>query len=210
MPGDPAVNSPLPEITAPQLRGYSKPQALIETSLGDIHCTLSPDKAPVGVANFIALARGKKDWTDPGKNAVRRGVPLYDGTIFRQVIPGFMIQGGDPLGNERGTQAIGLRMRLARILRSPVLCALPMLTRGPDTNGSQFFITEAAADFLNGKYTIFGQCEEQAVVLGIASVPRDQSDKPVEPVVIRQSRLSRRPSEIEDNEHAATAWWPRE
>jgi peptidyl-prolyl cis-trans isomerase A (cyclophilin A) len=185
----PAVTSALPQTTAAQLGGYSKPQALIETSLGNIHCTLFPDKAPVGVANFIALATGKKDWTDPGKNAVRRGVPLYDGTIFHRVIPGFMIQGGDPLGNGTGTPGYKFENETSSDLGFDRPLRLAYANSGPGTNGSQFFITEAAADFLNGKYTIFGQCEDQDVVRGIASVPRDQSDKPLNPVVLRHIKI---------------------
>src|SRR6266702_5135693 len=75
------------------------PKAIIHTSMGDIHCTLMPDKAPIGVKNFIGLATGKKDWTDPKSGVVKHGVALYDGTLFHRVIPEFMIQGGDPIGN---------------------------------------------------------------------------------------------------------------
>jgi len=94
-----------------------QPQAIIETSMGSIHCTLFPDKAPKSVDNFIGLANGTKDWTDPATQQKKHGVPLYDGTIFHRVIPGFMIQGGDPAGDGTGNPGYGFGLEVTPDLK---------------------------------------------------------------------------------------------
>lgn len=166
-----------------------KPKAIIETSLGEINCTLFPDKAPEGVSNFIGLATGTKDWTDPLNQTKRHGVPLYDGTTFHRVIPNFMIQGGDPAGNGTGTPGYEFKNETSPDLAFDKPGRLAYANRGPDTNGSQFFITDGAAAWLNGKYTIFGQCENLDIVKKIADVPRDARDKPTTPVTIKQIKI---------------------
>ena len=92
----------------------ARPTAIIETSAGKLTCTLFPDVAPIGVANFIGLAQGTKDWTNPISHAKKHGVPLYDGTIFHRVIPDFMIQGGDPAAAAAATLVLSSRMKLPR------------------------------------------------------------------------------------------------
>jgi peptidyl-prolyl cis-trans isomerase A (cyclophilin A) len=173
------------------------PVAIIHTTAGDMHCTLFPKQAPIGVANFIGLAEGTKDWTDPKTHAKKHGVPLYDGTIFHRVIPGFMIQGGDPAGNGSGDPGYQFKNETPSSLRFDKAGRLAYANSGPDTNGSQFFITEIAfvgqqADILNGHYTIFGQCDDATVdlVKQIARAARDQSnDMPVHPVKIKHIEI---------------------
>ena len=142
-----------------------KPTAIIETSVGSLTCTLFPDKAPIGVENFIGLANGTKDWKNPVSGSTKHGVPLYDGTIFHRVIPDFMIQGGDPAGNGTGDPGYKFKNEVSSDLLFDKPGRLAYANSGPDTNGSQFFITEVAVPHLNGNYTIFGQCDEASVAL---------------------------------------------
>lgn len=161
--------------------------AVIQTSVGNLNCTLFPDKAPIGVTNFIGLANGTKDWKNPVSGANKHGVPLYDGTIFHRVIPGFMIQGGDPAGNGSGDPGYKFKNEVSSELLFDKPGRLAYANSGPGTNGSQFFITEVATPHLNGNYTVFGQCDEAAVTLvkQIARMARDPSnDKPFRPVRI--------------------------
>ena len=121
----------------------TKPTAIINTTVGKMTCTLFPDKAPIGVENFIGLASGTKDWKNPVSGATKHGVPLYDGTIFHRVIPDFMIQGGDPAGNGIGRRS---GHKFKNEVSSDLLFDRPgrlaYANAGPNTNGSQFFITE--------------------------------------------------------------------
>jgi len=165
----------------------AKPAAIINTTVGTMTCTLFPDKAPIGVANFIGLATGTKDWKNPVSGANKHGVPLYDGTIFHRVIPGFMIQGGDPAGNGSGDPGYEFKNETSPGLLFDQPGRLAYANSGPNTNGSQFFITEVATPHLNGSYTIFGQCDEATVALvkKIALMARDPTnDKPFRPVKI--------------------------
>ncbi len=166
----------------------SKPTAVIDTSAGKMTCTLFPDKAPVGVANFIGLATGKKDWKNPVSGATKHGVPLYDGTIFHRVIPGFMIQGGDPAGTGSGADPVPpFRNEASPDLRFDRAGRLAYANTGqPVSNSAQFFITEVPTPHLNGGYTIFGQCDEATVALvkQIASMTRDSNDRPYRPIRI--------------------------
>jgi peptidyl-prolyl cis-trans isomerase A (cyclophilin A) len=165
----------------------TKPTAIINTTAGKMTCTLFPDKAPVGVENFIGLASGTKDWKNPVSGATKHGVPLYDGTIFHRVIPDFMIQGGDPAGNGTGDPGYKFKNEVSGDLLFDKPGRLAYANAGPGTNGSQFFITEVAVPHLNGGYTIFGQCDEASVELvkQIAHMARDPSnDKPFRPVKI--------------------------
>jgi cyclophilin family peptidyl-prolyl cis-trans isomerase len=165
----------------------TKPTAIIKTTAGNMTCTLFPDKAPIGVENFIGLASGTKDWKNPVSGATKHGVPLYDGTIFHRVIPDFMIQGGDPAGNGSGDPGYKFKNEASPDLLFDKPGRLAYANAGPGTNGSQFFITEVAVPHLNGGYTIFGQCDEPSVELvkQIARMSRDPSnDKPFRPVKI--------------------------
>ncbi len=166
-------------VTAP-----AQPTATIETSMGDIHCTLFPDKAPKTVANFIGLATGKKEWTNSKTGKLEKGVPLYDGTTFHRVIPDFMIQGGDPEGTGMGGPGYKFNDE-PNDLKFDVPGRLAMANAGPNTNGSQFFITEAATPWLDGKYNLFGECQDIDLVKKIARVPAGGANKPVTPVTIK-------------------------
>ncbi len=167
-----------------------EPTATIVTSLGEIHCTLFPDKAPVTVDNFIGLATGTKDWTNPRTKKVMHHVPLYNGTTFHRVIPNFMIQGGDPLGNGMGGPGYKFQDEFKDDLTFDQPGRLAMANSGPATNGSQFFITEVPTPHLNGRHTIFGQCEDLDLVMKIARVAADQdTNKPLNPVVIQEIKI---------------------
>lgn len=164
----------------------SQPTAIIDTTAGKLTCTLFPDKAPIGVANFIGLSDGTKDWTSPITHQKKHGVPLYDGTIFHRVIPEFMIQGGDPMGTGTGDPGYQFKNETSSSLKFDRPGRLAYANAGPDTNGSQFFITEVPYASLNGGYTIFGQCDDASVALvkKIARMPRDRNDRPNNPVKI--------------------------
>jgi peptidyl-prolyl cis-trans isomerase A (cyclophilin A) len=169
-----------------------QPTAVIDTTAGKLTCTLFADKAPIGVANFIGLATGTKDWTSPITHQKKHGVPLYDGTIFHRVIPNFMIQGGDPMGTGTGDPGYAFKNETSSDLKFDRPGRLAYANAGPDTNGSQFFITEIAYASLNGGYTIFGQCDEASVTLvkEIARMGRDSNDKPYKPVKINHITIS--------------------
>ncbi|MGA3090799.1 MAG: peptidylprolyl isomerase [Terriglobales bacterium] len=163
----------------------AEPTAIIHTTAGDLNCTLFPKIAPLGVENFIALAKGTKDWTSPVSHAKKHGVPLYDGTIFHRVIPEFMIQGGDPAGNGTGDPGYKFKNETSPDVKFDRPGRLAYANAGPDTNGSQFFITEVPYPSLNGGYTIFGQCDEAAVEL-VKKIARMATDgeRPLRPVKI--------------------------
>ncbi|MFZ3263697.1 MAG: peptidylprolyl isomerase [Terriglobales bacterium] len=176
--------------------GSTDPVAIIHTTAGDLHCTLFEKQAPIGVANFIGLAEGTKDWTNPASHAKKHGVPLYDGTVFHRVIPEFMIQGGDPAGNGSGDPGYQFKNETPSDLRFDRPGRLAYANSGPDTNGSQFFITEDVAHsaHLSGHYTIFGQCDAAAVTLvkQIARMSRDPSnDRPFHPVKIEHIEIKK-------------------
>ena len=167
--------------------------ATIKTNLGDININLFPDHAPKTVRNFTGLAEGTQEWTDP-KVKAKSTAPLYNGTIFHRVIPGFMIQGGDPLGT--GTGGPGYRFddepHPELTFDKPYLLA--MANAGPNTNGSQFFITVAPTTWLNFKHTIFGEVADQPsrdVVDKIAAVETGAQDRPKQNVVIESITITR-------------------
>ena len=186
----------------PKKRISPHPRAYIDTSAGTLACILYPEKAPVGVANFIGLANGTKDWTDPRTHQLVHGQPLYDGTLCHRVQPGFMIQCGDPLGTGMGTPGYAFDNEINPDLKFDQPGMLAYANSGLDangrgTNGSQFFITEQAMGaneqaMLNGNYTIFGQCWPQSVEL-VKKIARQPviagTQRPVEPVVIRHIRI---------------------
>ncbi len=154
--------------------------ATLETSKGPIRVRLFPDTAPKTVENFIGLATGAKPWHNPTTGAQEQG-PLYEGTIFHRVIPNFMIQGGDPLGTGRGGPGYQFEDEVSGPHRFDRPGYLAMANAGPNTNGSQFFITQVPTPWLDGKHTIFGEVVEgMEVVDAMAAVDRDPMDRPVE------------------------------
>jgi peptidyl-prolyl cis-trans isomerase A (cyclophilin A) len=156
--------------------------AKIDTSKGALSCKLYDDKAPITVANFVGLARGVRPWKSPDGAWVTK--PAYDGTTFHRVIKGFMIQGGDAKGNGTGEPGYVIKDEIwpgAKHDRAGLLC---MANRGPNTNGAQFFITDAAAAHLDASYTIFGECAPVQTVHDIANVDVHGST-PVVPVTIK-------------------------
>ena len=166
--------------------------AIFTTSEGKITVRLFESEAPITVKNFIELAEGAKEWSHPVTRAKSKD-KLYNGTIFHRVIPDFMIQGGDPAGNGMGGP--GYRFE-DETKGSPHKFDRPgklaMANSGPNTNGSQFFITVASTDWLTGKHTIFGEVVEgQDIVVAISKVPRNAQDKPHKPVVLESVVIER-------------------
>jgi len=165
--------------------------ATLKTSMGDIVIQLFDDKAPKTVANFVGLASGTKEWLDP-KTGEKVKRPLYNGTIFHRVIPGFMIQGGDPLGNGRGGPGYNFEDEFHPDLRHSKAGILSMANAGPNTNGSQFFITHQATPNLDGRHSVFGEVVKgQEVVVAIGNVSRDPRDRPIKDVVLKEIIITR-------------------
>ncbi|HEV2178281.1 MAG TPA: peptidylprolyl isomerase [Terriglobia bacterium] len=163
--------------------------AVLETTLGEITCQLFPEKTPKTVANFIGLAEGTVEFTDPQtRQRLRRR--YYDGLVFHRVIPNFMIQGGCPLGTGTGGPGYKFEDEFAKDVGFDRPGKLAMANSGPNTNGSQFFITVAPTDWLNRKHTIFGEVVQgQHVVNKISAVPRDRHDRPATPVVLNSLKI---------------------
>jgi len=154
--------------------------ATLVTSQGEVRVQLFEDTAPRTVTNFVELATGSRAWRDPRSGAEQQS-PLYDGTVFHRVIPQFMIQGGDPLGNGTGGPGYRFEDEVGGPHRFDRPGRLAMANAGPNTNGSQFFITQAPTPWLDGKHTIFGQVVSgMEVVEAIAATERDGQDRPLE------------------------------
>ena len=165
--------------------------ATLKTSMGNIVIQLFDDKAPKTVANFVGLASGTREWTDlkTGEKVKR---PLYNGTIFHRVIPGFMIQGGDPLGNGTGGPGYRFEDEFHPDLRHTRGGVLSMANAGPNTNGSQFFITLAPTLHLDNRHSVFGEVVKgEEVLIAIGNVPRNPNDRPIKDVVIKEVVISR-------------------
>ncbi|MEW5852929.1 MAG: peptidylprolyl isomerase [Myxococcota bacterium] len=165
--------------------------ATFKTSMGDMVAELYWDKVPLTVANFVQLAEGTKEWNDPRtRQKVKK--PLYDGTIFHRVIPDFMIQGGDPLGNGTGGPGYRFADEIVPELKHTEPGVLSMANSGPNTNGSQFFITEKATPWLDGKHTVFGKIiEGEDLIPKITRVPRNAQDRPNTDVVLKKVAIGR-------------------
>jgi peptidyl-prolyl cis-trans isomerase A (cyclophilin A) len=182
--------TPVPAVTLPQEPGE---YAIIYTSMGDIVCRLFDKSAPKTVSNFTGLATGRKAWADPETGKMNHK-PLYSGTTFHRVIPGFMIQGGDPLGNGLGTPGYKIDDEIDPNRSFDKAGILAMANSGPNTNGSQFFITVAPAPNLDGHYSIFGEVVSgQNIADAISQVRRDEEDKPLTPVKILRIAIRRVP-----------------
>ena len=190
LPEAPAAQTPPPAAAvAPQPTG---PTVVLDTSMGRITCKLFDKEAPKASANFIGLAEGTKDIIDPVANTKSRK-RFYDGTTFHRVIPGFMIQGGDPSATGTGDPGYYFNDEFTPGLNFDVPGRLAMANSGPNTNGSQFFVTEVPFPSLNQHYTIFGQCDASSVlvVASIARVERNAQDKPLTPVVLKKVTIVR-------------------
>jgi cyclophilin family peptidyl-prolyl cis-trans isomerase len=178
--------------TKPKKSG--EPTAVFETTAGTLRCKLFEKETPITVKNFIDLAAGAKDWANPVSHAKKHNTPLYDGTIFHRVIPDFMIQGGDPAGNGTGDPGYKFQDEFNSGILFDRPGRLAMANSGPNTNGSQFFITEVATPHLNGHHTIFGQCDDASVTLvkQIARMASDPSNnRPFRPVKIIHLTIDR-------------------
>jgi peptidyl-prolyl cis-trans isomerase A (cyclophilin A) len=166
--------------------------ALLNTNMGTIEVRLFPDHAPKTVANFVALAEGTKEWQDP-KTRKKETRKLYDGTIFHRVIPNFMIQGGDPLGSGMGGPGYDFADEFHPELAFTKPYLLAMANSGPNSNGSQFFITVAPTTWLTNKHTIFGEVTSGTdVVDQIAETETGPRDAPVKDVVLESVVIERR------------------
>jgi peptidyl-prolyl cis-trans isomerase A (cyclophilin A) len=182
-----------PQATAAAMIHPSGPTVVMDTSMGRITCQFYQRQAPKAVANFIALAEGTIDWTDPTTRKKQHRKPYFDNTTFHRVIPEFMIQGGDPTGTGTGDPGFSFDDEFDPNLNFDRPGRLAMANSGPNTNGSQFFITEQAYDSLNQHYTLFGQCDDPSVdvVKTIARVQRDSNDKPITPVYLKKVTIVR-------------------
>jgi len=165
--------------------------AIFETSQGNIVVRLLEKEAPKTVANFVGLAEGAKEFTNE-KTGQKEKRPFYDGLIFHRVIPQFMIQGGCPQGSGMGGPGYKFADEFHPSLKHTKAGFLSMANAGPNTNGSQFFITVAATPWLDNRHTIFGEVVEgQDVANKISNVPRDSGDRPRTPVTIQKLRIER-------------------
>ena len=167
--------------------------ATLHTNRGDIRLELYPNQAPKTVANFVELAEGSREWTDP-RTRQASTAKLYDGTTFHRVIPNFMIQGGDPLGTGTGGPGYQFADEPHPELTFSGPYLLAMANAGPNTNGSQFFITVAPTPWLNFKHTIFGAVtddDSRAVVDAIAATPTGSQDRPTDAVVVESVDIER-------------------
>ena len=182
-----------PQATGAALTVPNGPTVVMDTSMGRITCQFFQKQAPLAVANFIALAEGTRNWNDPTTGQTQHNKRFFDGTVFHRVIPQFMIQGGDPTGTGMGGPGYAFRDETDPDLKFDRPGRLAMANSGPNTNGSQFFITEVPYESLNRHYSLFGQCDDASmlVVKAIARVARNSNDKPYTPVVLKKVTIVR-------------------
>lgn len=163
--------------------------AIFETTMGDFICQLEDKKTPKTIENFIGLATGKKQYTDP-KTREPSNQPFYDGTIFHRVIANFMIQGGDRLGMGTGGPGYRFEDEFDSSLRHTGPGILSMANAGPNTNGSQFFITLVPTPWLDGKHSVFGKVVKgMEVITAIGKTQTGSMDRPVEAIQIKQVKI---------------------
>lgn len=192
---DPMPNHVMPLADAVKgVTGAGKLMAKIDVTqggkpLGTFTCELYEKQTPITVANFVGLARGVRPFRDKSGQWVKK--PFYDGLTFHRVIPGFMVQGGDPDGRGTGNPGYKFQDEIVPELKLDKGGLLAMANAGPVTNGSQFFITEVATDYLTGKHTVFGQCDPLDLVKKITGVARGPRDMPAEPVIMSKVTISR-------------------
>jgi peptidyl-prolyl cis-trans isomerase A (cyclophilin A) len=200
-PDTSAPNEVLPYTTDPQQGEFAMSDALmglpdgpgplraiIDTELGSITCELRPDKAPNAVANFVGLARGIRPWKDPftRKWVMRR---YYDGLTFHRVLQGIMAQGGDPTGTGAGGPGYSFADEISDLKHLPGTMAYA--NSGPNTNGSQFYVTDVAAPAWDGSYTIFGTCTPLTTLTAMSSVDVDANDTPTTPLHMKTVTITR-------------------
>ena len=187
-----ADESPAPAETRGPYMSDSTLYATIETTMGDIRVQLYESESPKTVENFTGLATGEKDWSDPVLGEVQKGKPYFDGIIFHRVIPDFMVQTGDPTGTGMSGPGYTIVDEFDSRLKFSRPGVLGMANSGPNTGGSQFFITQGPTPHLTGKHTIFGQVVEgQDVVDAIGDAERDSNDKPLKEISIKTIRIER-------------------
>lgn len=189
-----------PKFPPINVEGTGDLYARLHTTQGDIVVKLEEQRAPKTVANFVGLASGTIDWRDPQSGQSNKGTPMYDGVRFHRVIPGFMIQCGDPLthhpdaANRWGTGGPGYQFgdEFHPELKHSSAGVLSMANAGPGTNGSQFFITEGPTPHLDNRHSVFGKVVAgQAVVSKLANVPRNRADRPNEDQVLERVEIFR-------------------
>jgi peptidyl-prolyl cis-trans isomerase A (cyclophilin A) len=186
MGGDPAHGKfTMDQALAGLPDGPGPLRAIIDTDLGTLTCPLYPDKAPIGVANFIGL----RPWLDPTTEAWVK-TKFYDGLLFHRVIPMFVAQGGDPLGTGFGGPGYSFEIEINDLKHEPGTLAYAN-TGQPNSNGSQFYVAETAQPMLDGGYTIFGLCSPVSVVTMLTGVPRDANDKPLTPLHMKTITITR-------------------
>jgi peptidyl-prolyl cis-trans isomerase A (cyclophilin A) len=189
-PGAPARTAPADSWTG-KAEGGQELFATIKTNQGEVVVKLFSKDAPKTVMNFVGLATGERTWRNPATGEQKKGVPLYNGTIFHRVIDGFMIQGGDPLGTGTGNPGYQFEDEFQSGRTFDRVGLLAMANAGPGTNGSQFFITVSTPTYLNNKHTIFGEVVKgYETVVAISKVPTAPGNRPVSPVTIERITLS--------------------
>ncbi len=187
----------MPQATFPpiQVPGSGQLYARFLTSMGNIVVQLEEERAPNTVKNFVGLATGTQEWTNPSTGESKQGVPLYNGTVFHRVIENFMIQGGDPTGTGRGNPGYRFADEFHPELRHSGPGILSMANSGPNSNGCQFFITERATAHLDNKHSVFGHVVAGGELVGkMARVPKGPGDKPNPSVVLQRVEIFRSPT----------------
>ena len=184
----------MPEATFPaiQVPGEGALYARFVTTVGNIVIKLEEERAPNTVKNFVGLATGTQEWKDPRTGESKKGVPLYSGTVFHRVIPDFMIQGGDPLGQGTGGPGYRFKDEFHPALRHDVAGVLSMANSGPNTNGSQFFICEKATPWLDDRHSVFGKAVVGVdLIAKITHSPRGRNDRPEKEITLQQVEIFR-------------------